>query len=133
MTRRFSSLLGDRAIIWVRCPIRLDEFSEPEPDFGLLRAQSSFYSDAFPGPADVLLLVEVAEATEVYDRRVKVPLYARAGIPEMWLVDLPRDRIVVRSRPSSGRYRVIREYRRGEMLRVAALPQVEVSVDAILG
>jgi hypothetical protein len=51
----------------------------------------------------------------------------------MWLVDLPRDRIVLRSRPSSGRYRVIRAYRRGEILRVAALPQVEVSVDEILG
>jgi Uma2 family endonuclease len=79
---------GDLAIVQVQNPVSLGEYSEPQPDLALLRPRPDFYKSAHPRSADVLLLVEVADATLDYDRRVKLPLYARHGIAEVWLIDL---------------------------------------------
>lgn len=76
------------AILAVHDPLRLSDFSEPEPDIVLLRPRDDFYAELHPGPEDVLLLVEVAETSLRYDRDKKLPLYTRAGIPECWLVDI---------------------------------------------
>ncbi|MBK5940013.1 Uma2 family endonuclease [Halochromatium roseum] len=76
------------AILAVQDPFRLSDFSEPEPDIALLRPRDDFYAKSHPRPADVLLLIEVAETSLRYDRDKKLPLYARASIPECWLVDL---------------------------------------------
>ena len=74
----------DRAIVSVQNLARLDRFSEPQPDVTLFRPRADNYrTGARPGPADVLLLVEVADSSLRYDRAVKLPLYARAGIGEM--------------------------------------------------
>lgn len=75
--------VGPRAIVRVQSPVRLGERSEPQPDLTLLRARPDFYAHAHPGPADVLLIIEVAEASADADRTVKMPLYARAAIPEV--------------------------------------------------
>jgi Uma2 family endonuclease len=87
-TSLFYRLLGDCATISVQDPVRLSNLSEPEPDVAVLRPRADFYAGAHPTPADVLLLVEVVDTTLRYDRRVKLPLYARSGIPEVWLVIL---------------------------------------------
>nr|VFK52054.1 MAG: Endonuclease, Uma2 family (restriction endonuclease fold) [Candidatus Kentron sp. TUN]VFK53889.1 MAG: Endonuclease, Uma2 family (restriction endonuclease fold) [Candidatus Kentron sp. TUN]VFK55718.1 MAG: Endonuclease, Uma2 family (restriction endonuclease fold) [Candidatus Kentron sp. TUN] len=84
----FSRQLGDRAIVRVQNPIPLGDFSEPQPDMVIARACDDFYRSAHPTPADVLLVIEVADTSLVYDRTVKGPLYARYGIPEYWLVNL---------------------------------------------
>ncbi|MBA2447382.1 MAG: Uma2 family endonuclease, partial [Chloroflexi bacterium] len=73
--------VGDAAIVRVQSSIVLGERSEPEPDVALLRPRDDFYADADETPEDVLLVVEVADSSEVYDRRTKAPLYARHGIP----------------------------------------------------
>jgi Uma2 family endonuclease len=77
-----------RAIVRVQSPIQLDDFSEPEPDVALLRTEATHYADAHPGPGDILLAIEVAQSSLGFDREVKIPHYARAGIAEVWLVNL---------------------------------------------
>lgn len=71
-----------RFIVRVQSPIRLDDFSEPQPDVTLLRWRDDFYRGGHPTPANVLHVVEVADTTVVTDRTIKIPLYAHAGIPE---------------------------------------------------
>lgn len=80
--------LGQRAIVSVQDPLRLGDLSEPEPDLMLLKPRADFYADAHPTAGDVLLLIEVADASARYDREIKLPLYARHGVAEVWIVDL---------------------------------------------
>ncbi len=93
LTDLFGETLRRRAIVWAQNPIGLGERSEPQPDLALLRWRPNFYADADPRPEDVLLIIEVADTSLAYDRDIKVPLYARAGIPEVWLVDLNEARL----------------------------------------
>jgi len=93
-----------RAITDIQLPIRLSAISEPEPDLMLLRPRPDRYRTALPRSEDVLLLVEVSDTTLRFDRNVKLPLYAAAGIPEVWLVDLPRKRVFVYQQPEAGGY-----------------------------
>ena len=83
-----TAALGPRAIVSVQDPLRLSDLSEPEPDLMLLRPRDDFYAGAHPSAADVLLLIEVADTSARYDREIKLPLYARHGVPEVWIVDL---------------------------------------------
>lgn len=76
-----------RLTVWVQNPVRLDDASEPQPDIALLTPRADYYAAAHPGPSDTLLIVEVAESSLAYDLGVKVPLYARHGIPEVWVID----------------------------------------------
>ncbi|MBI2917808.1 MAG: Uma2 family endonuclease [Chloroflexi bacterium] len=135
--RRLDHLLSAAArgntSISVQNPIRLAEHSEPQPDLALLRPRADFYADAHPGPEDILLVVEVADATADYDRTVKVPLYARAGIAEVWLVDLAGGQVEVYRSPSTEGYREMRGTRRGEALTPQALPGTKLHVDEVLG
>jgi len=93
-------LVESAVIVRVQNPIRLDEHSEPQPDLAVTRFRSDFYRDAHPGPADVFLVIEVADTSADLDRDVKVPLYARAGIPEVWVVDLAARAVDVYRGPS---------------------------------
>jgi Uma2 family endonuclease len=129
----FGRIAGRSAIVSVQDPIRLDDFSEPQPDIALLKPRDDFYSSGHPTPEDVLLVVEVADTSAQYDRMKKMPLYARAGIPEGWLIDVARDLIEVYSHPANGRYQSFREARRGETLTLSSLPNFVVSVDDVLG
>jgi Uma2 family endonuclease len=87
LLRHLSRSVGESAVIRCRNPLRLDEFSEPEPDVAILRPRADCYTTAHPGPADVLLVIEVADTSLAYDLGTKVPLYARHGIPEVWVID----------------------------------------------
>lgn len=80
-------LAAGQLTVWSQNPIRLDDSSEPQPDIALVKPRPDFYAAAHPGPADTLLVVEVAESSLAYDLGVKVPLYARHGIPEVWVID----------------------------------------------
>ena len=122
-----------RAVVSVQNPVRLGEFGQPQPDVALLRPRADFYSTAHPGPEDVLLVVEVAEASAEYDRQVKVPLYGRWGIPEVWVVDLEGDRVEVYREPTGEGYGRQRFLSRGEVLRPLAAPDLELPVDQVLG
>jgi Uma2 family endonuclease len=98
-----------------------------------VRPPNDRYADAHPVPDDVLLLIEVAETTAPYDRQVKITLYARAGVPECWLVDLRRNVIEVHRSPGADRYAERRELRPGDRVAPAALPEAALDVAQILG
>jgi Uma2 family endonuclease len=129
----FVRALAARAVVSVQDPIAIPPESEPQPDLALLRPRADFYAGAHPEARDVLLVVEVADTTGPFDRGVKIPLYARAGISEVWLVDLTADVIEVHRRPGGGRYADLQRQARGERLVCQAFPDVELSVDDVLG
>lgn len=99
----FSQKLGRAAVVWCQNPLRLDDLSEPEPDIAILRPRADFYTTSHPGPADVLLVIEVADTSLAYDLGTKVPLYARHGIPEVWVIDAATRRTLVFRQPVGGR------------------------------
>jgi Uma2 family endonuclease len=124
---------GQLAIISVQNPILLDDYSEPEPDIALLKHRPDFYSQSLATVEDVLLIIEVADTSVEYDRNVKLPLYAKAGIPETWLANLPEDRVEAHSQPINGIYEKVRVAKRGECLSPEAIPNLVLSVEDILG
>jgi len=134
LNRQFSSRLSSYAIVDVQNPILLRrQASEPQPDLALLRLRDDLYSTGTPTPADILLVVEVADSSLSYDRKVKMQLYAEADITEVWLVDLNSDTIFVHRRPSPAGYQEVRACRRGDSISSEAFPEVRFTVDEILG
>jgi Uma2 family endonuclease len=133
LMRRFIVHLGDRAIVSVQSPIRLSSLAEPEPDIAILRPREDEYDGSHPGPGDVLLLIEVADTSLSYDRGRKLPLYAREGVPETWLVDLLHEQIEVYRRPEHGRYQDVEKFARGARLSPLSFSDLSISVDEILG
>jgi Uma2 family endonuclease len=130
----FSTRLDDRAVVWIQNPLLLARLqSEPQPDVVLLAPRADFYTSGLPEPRDVRLLIEVADRALPYDRRTKLPLYARAGVTEAWLVDLEADRVEVHREPADGRYRVVREPRAGEPFAPLAVPDLAVTTRDLLG
>ncbi len=132
LNRLLSLELGERAIVSVQDPIRLDDFSEPEPDVAVLRPRDDFYAESHPGPGDVLLLVEVSDTSAELDRGVKLPLYAGHGIPEVWIVDVAGGFIEVCRRPEGRAYRERQRHRAGEFLSPGAFPDLRLAVGSIV-
>lgn len=124
--------LGDRAIVATQNPIRIGEHSEPQPDVVVAKFRKDFYRSSHPTPSDVLLVVEIADATLAIDRDVKVPLYASAGIAEVWLINLEASSIEVYSKPEDGIHREKRIARGGETLTLSAFSNVAFNVREIL-
>lgn len=134
--KRLNALLnravGQKMIVSVQDPIYIDEFSAPQPDLALLRARDDFYAGSHPTASDVLLVVEVADTSVEYDRKVKLPLYARAGIPEVWLANAPEDRIEIYAQPLNDQYQSVTIVRRRESIESQAIAGLSVNVDDIL-
>lgn len=125
--------LGRGVTVSVQNPVLLDDSSEPQPDLLILKRRADFYRHAHPRPEDVLVVIEVSDSTLELDRKVKMPLYAGAGIPEAWLVNLPEDCVEVYSDPAGGEYQSVRSYARGEVVRSRSLAALRVSVAKVLG
>ncbi len=133
LTNLFGRLLAENAITWVQNPIVLNDYSEPQPDVALLRRRDDFYERSLPTPDDVLLVVEVSDTTIEYDRQIKVPLYARAGIAEVWIINLVDEQIEVYAQPVNDAYQSKREASRGETITSPGAFNVTLNVDDILG
>lgn len=131
-TRVLVAAVGDRAIVQVQGSVRLDRSNEPQPDLVLLRPEPDFYASRLPGPADILLIIEVAESSLDYDREVKARLYAAAGVREYWLVDLTTGMVTCARAPSAGAYQRHDQRRSGESIAPEALPQCGIPVEALL-
>jgi len=125
--------VGAQAIVRIRSSIALGDNGEPEPDLTLLRPRADFYTESDEQPKDILLVIEVAETSERYDRRTKGPLYARFGIPELWIVDVTRRRITRYLDPTPDGYATTRIYRRGESIGPLVFPDLLIPVVDILG
>jgi len=133
--RRLHDLLARQAlavaIIDVQNPVVLGGHDAPQPDVTVLKRRADGYPH-HPRAADILLVIEVADTTLGYDRDVKISLYARAGIPETWLVDVVACAVTVYRGPQPDGYREVVTVPRGETLRPLLLPGVAIAAAEIL-
>jgi Uma2 family endonuclease len=102
--KRLERAVGDHALVFVQNPLFIEMHNEPQPDLMLLRPRPDFYRSSHPTPADVFLIIEVADSSLTYDMQIKLPLYALHGIPEVWLADLPNRRFIVHRNPMRAGY-----------------------------
>jgi hypothetical protein len=129
----FVAQVAGRAIVSIQDPIGLGGVSEPQADLCLLAPRDDFYASAHPSAADVLLLVEVSDTSQAYDRNIKLPLYARHGIQEVWLLDLSSSRLSIFRDPSGDGYRTVRRPEPGEPVAPLALPDLTLRARDLLG
>lgn len=125
--------LGSRAIVRVQGPVQLSTDSQVQPDVVLLRPRDDFYAKSHPGPNDVLLIIEVADTSLDTDRRVKVPLYAKSGIPEAWVLDLTANQVIVHRHPTPQGYGEARALVPGQSLAPHALSDLSLTLTDLLG
>lgn len=129
----FSAHVGERAIVDVQNPIVIDDENEPQPDLTILRPSEDFYRKEHPGPADVLLLIEVADASLELDRGEKLRLYAEAGIREYWVIDLDRRVLIVHRQPKESEYASIQQYDGDARVASEGLADVELAIGPLFG
>ena len=133
ITSLFFQRAGEAATVQVGGAIRLDSYSEPQPDLVLLKARADYYVSALPGPDDVLLAIEVAQSSLAYDRNLKAALYARRGIAEYWIVDLNGGEVIRHTDPVDGRYSRVAAVPHDHEFAPALLPACVVTTRDILG
>ena len=105
LVRAFARTAAEGSVLLtVQTPLRLDGYNEPQPDVMLLRPRLDDYKARHPSAADVLLLVEVSDTSLAYDRGTKLALYARFGVPEVWIVDMPGGAVEAYRTPKDGAY-----------------------------
>ena len=126
-----TSQLGHRAHVRAQCPVRLDSNTEPEPDIAILKWRDNFYAHAHPGPEDILLIIEVSDTTLNQDRDMKLPMYARFGIPETWIANIRDRQAEVYAQPSNGEYQRSRVVGIDETLTLPVFEDVSLPVSRI--
>ncbi len=124
--------LGRRVMIRVQNPIRLGTDGEPEPDIAVVDRTDDEYVAEHPQPEDVILLIEVSDTTAGFDRRHKLPMYALHGISEVWLGDINARTVEVYDQPMAAGYGRVRVFDAGEMLSLAAFPDLEIPVGDVM-
>lgn len=132
LSHTLTAQLGSSVIVSVQNPFILDNFSEPQPDLLILRPRADFYSGGHPTPEDVRVVIEVADTSEDFDRRAKLPRYAQAGIPEAWLIVLNGNAVEVYDDPSPDGYRAHRRFERGEQVTSRQFPALSVAVSELV-
>jgi Uma2 family endonuclease len=133
LAHRLFRAVGDRGVVAVQNPVQLDDLSEPQPDFSVLKPRDDFYRQATPRPDEILLIIEVADSSLVYDRNVKRSLYARHGIPEFWIVNLAAGEVEVCRGPEGEQYASVSRVGREGVLEPQLLPGALIPVAALLG
>jgi Uma2 family endonuclease len=133
LVRWFSTHDRGRWLVSAQNPVQLDDHSEPEPDLMLLKPEPDDYTSRHPRPEEVFLLIEVADTTLDYDRREKLPAYGRAGIPEVWIVNLNDRTLEVYREPHFAGYGSIHTLRAGDTAAPLAFADAEVNLSALLG
>jgi len=123
--------VGEGVIVSIQNPVRLSEYSEPQPDVALIRDRN--YRESLPTVKDVILLIEVSDSTLAYDRGTKLSRCAEAGIPEVWIVNLPGERVERHTGPSGDLYRHVNLAQRGDTIGSTEPPGLGVRVDDVLG
>ena len=113
-------------------PIAANDYSEPEPDIAVLRGRVDDYMDDDPGPGEILLLVEVSNTSLRVDRTVKATLYARAGIPEYWVLDVNERTLETFRRPGPGGYADTLRLRETDTVFPLAAPEAAIPVADLL-
>lgn len=132
LNRAFSRIFAERATIDVQSPVRLDRLSEPEPDAMLLVFREDGYRRRRPTPPDVLLVVEASDTTLRYDRGRKLAAYARTGVAEVWIVNIPASCVERYSILENGVYAAVEIVGRGGTIAPRAFPEDAIAVDDFL-
>ena len=132
LARLFIKLAQDRWYVSIQTPLRLDEHSEPQPDMMLLKPDPGDYTSHHPEPSDVFLLIEVADTSVGYDRNDKLPAYGRAGIREVWLVNLVESVVEVFGQPHFTGYGTHTLLRAGDKAHPSAFPDIAIDVATVL-
>jgi Uma2 family endonuclease len=130
LTRLLVIAVGDRGIVSVGNPVRLTQHSEPQPDFAVLKSRNT-YRTTLPRPEDTMLAVEVSNTSLDYDRKVKLALYARSGIPELWIVNLAVNEVAVYQAPVADSYTSVARAGRSDVMTIKAIPGVLIPVSEI--
>ena len=128
----FARAVGESALVSTQNPLRLSDESEPQPDLMLLAPKPDRYRSALRQPQDVLLLIEVSDTTLTYDRETKLPLYAKHGVCEVWIVDLDANRLEVYRTPSADGYRRARTLAETDEVTPEALPALSLQLKSVL-
>lgn len=131
LAKFFIKNVSDDILVSIQNPVRFSDFYEPEPDL-TLSDLTKYDGKRHPRPAEVLLIVEVSDSTLKYDREVKIPLYAEAGIPEVWIINLATEIIELHLKPANGLYQFVKFFKRGEIVKSETVPNLEIPVDKIL-
>ncbi|NJL02744.1 MAG: Uma2 family endonuclease [Spirulinaceae cyanobacterium RM2_2_10] len=126
-------LVGDRTIVSIQNSIRLNDYSEPQPDVVLLQPRADFYESQIPQPDNVLLLIEIADSSLRYDRRVKAPLYAENNIQEFWLINLLDQTLECYRQPQAEAYTDQQTLNRDQAIAPLAFPDLTLNLTQILG
>ena len=129
----FSKSLADRAIVSVQSSLQLTNYTEPQPDLVILKPRADFYASKKHSPEDTFLVIEVSDTSLRYDRNRKAPLYARSGVPEVWIENLKDNVILVLRDPGPATYSTILTFKRNESLSLLAFPEINFKVDYLLG
>jgi Uma2 family endonuclease len=132
LIRLFAKLADGRWLVSAQNPVHLDEYSEPQPDLLLLKPDPDDYTSRHPVPEDVFLLIEVADSTLAYDREQKLPAYGRAGIAEVWILNLRARTFEVNREPHFAGYDSNQTFGAGEKVSPSAFPDAVVAVAELL-
>jgi Uma2 family endonuclease len=132
LDRVLQEAVRDRALVLVQAPIRLDDYSVPQPDIALLLPRADYYRSSLALARDVLLVIEVAQSSLRYDRATKLPLYAHHGIPEVWLIDTAKPALTRHRGPAGGSYANVDEPDLGAALEISMLPDLRIDLRQLL-
>lgn len=125
LQKYLEKMLGDLYVISSQNPIQIDPFSEPQPDLAVLQWRDDFYFDKHPVPEEVIFLVEIADSTLEKDRTIKLPIYAKVNIPEVWIVNLKAKQLEVYTLPKDSNYTQKRIYKKGDLLEGTLVPKLK--------
>lgn len=127
----FKKNISKQIRVGIQNPLRLSDFDQPEPDI-VLSDLRKYDGKRHPRPKEVLLIIEVSDTTLKYDRDIKLPLYAEAGIAEVWIINLKKDIIEVHQKPFNDIYQTVKVFKSGETVKSKILPDLNLEVDKIL-
>ena len=125
-------IVKDHALVSAQGAVRLDQYSEPQPDIVLLRARDDFYTKQHPQPGDILLIVEIADSSLDFDRQIKAGLYAETGVVEYWVSDIPHRCVWAYTDARANTYQTVRQYEAGDVILPTLLPECRILVDVLL-
>lgn len=132
LTELLTERTGKAGRIWTQNPVILDPGTEPQPDILILKRRDDYFREHLPDRTDVLLAIEVADTSLAYDRQIKRPLYAEAGVPEYWIVDINDNLLERHTGPRHDGYAHLDRLRSGDSVTLVALPQISITVAEIL-
>lgn len=131
LSRVLSPRISAQSIISIQNSIRLNDKSEPQPDLAILHLRDDCYTESIPTPDDVFLLIEVSDSTLKYDRDIKIPLYAKAGIPEVWIANIEEQVFEVYKSLNQNSYEQVQNYEKGEVTSMSMLADIEIAINEV--